>query len=938
MKKVLLALAFVFSFIAAQSQTQPSGLPSPRSDSGFAQYNWIRALNGGIIFPSRDTLFTPTYIGSVVFWRNPLGDSSLWIFRQTTGRRWARVVTLNSGVATGTVTSIAQGFGILSTPNPITTTGTVTVDTLAMSTKANVQKVKDSTLGVLADSLRTYVKLQNGVLYRQTGKFWISGDTALIDGLALVGRLSASQASGIPAINGQNTSTGRAGSFTAATGVGAYITNRSATNPALYVLQDSTSSIARFVNNFDLGVMIDTSADITISNLRSSGAFTGKIQLPTISANRTYALPNASGTIALTSNVTDSSAALRASINTKLNISDTAAMLANRLKISDTLTMLAPYLRKSDTATMLAPFVQYSDTSNQMSGYLRKNFALLLQDTATAFSVRPLNNRFLDSISAIRTLANSKYTGGTVTSVATNNGTGITGGTITTTGTLAIDTATTISTKLNVLNQLNKYTGSTNIVTLGTITTGVWNGTAIANANLQNSSITINGNSVSLGGSTTVTANTPNSITFNNGGAGGASGSTFNGGSALTVSYNTLGALATADTAAMKATITLDRVLQAGNTTGRTFTAGGATLTGALSGTSGTFTSPSGTTTLTLNAQGSGAGVEVPIMNFAAPGSSGTTLFDVVQIRGKTNGTNSTGSYISINPINSNGTGFATGLTVYNGGNVGIGTTSPQSLLSLGSSVSAQKFLLFDANTNDKYGFGVQANELRQFYPSDSYMTFGTVSVANGTTFSEKWRMTSAGRLLGNTTADNGTDLLQVNGSVRTVGAVTSEGDFNATNTAPAYVLTKTGGTGTRQYLWQAENDILKLRSTTYSLDYLTFAASTGAATFSSSVTAKTYAENVVSVSTTYTVANDVGTVFASSNTYTITLPSASGNAGRTITIKRTSSGLGTSITISGVTLGTSENGGSLPCHAAAIYKSDGTNWYCISYHAGGCN
>lgn len=56
---------------------------------------------------------------------------------------------------------------------------------------------------------------------------------------------------------------------------------------------------------------------------------------------------------------------------------------------------------------------------------------------------------------------------------------------------------------------------------------------------------------------------------------------------ALRASINTK--LNISDTAAMKATVTLDRVLQAGNTTGRTFTAGGATLTGALSGTSGTF-------------------------------------------------------------------------------------------------------------------------------------------------------------------------------------------------------------------------------------------------------------------------------------------------------------------------------------------------------------
>lgn len=954
MKKVLLALAFVFSFIAAQSQTQPSGLPSPRSDSGFAQYNWIRALNGGIIFPSRDTLFTPTYIGSVVFWRNPLGDSSLWIFRQTTGRRWARVVTLNSGVATGTVTSIAQGFGILSTPNPITTTGTVTVDTLAMSTKANVQKVKDSTLGVLADSLRTYVKLQNGVLYRQTGKFWISGDTALIDGLALVGRLSASQASGIPAINGQNTSTGRAGSFTAATGVGAYITNRSATNPALYVLQDSTSSIARFVNNFDLGVMIDTSADITISNLRSSGAFTGKIQLPTISANRTYALPNASGTIALTSNVTDSSAALRASINTKLNISDTAAMLANRLKISDTLTMLSPYLRKSDTATMLAPFVQYSDTSNQMSGYLRKNFALLLQDTATAFSVRPLNNRFLDSISAIRTLANSKYTGGTVTSVATNNGTGITGGTITTTGTLAIDTATTISTKLNVLNQLNKYTGSTNIVTLGTITTGVWNGTAIANANLQNSSITINGNSVSLGGSTTVTANTPNSITFNNGGAGGASGSTFNGGSALTVSYNTLGALATADTAAMKATITLDRVLQAGNTTGRTFTAGGATLTGALSGTSGTFSGSLSTNGVTAFVAGVNIGNDATFgseLGYQANANTSSRRWKLASDRIVF------GDFAIQQSTTQFGSTYDSKIYINPSGNVGIGTTSPVLNLNGGTYATiyndaANGWLeLATGSTTDGFGGGLTFNNVNR---SGSDKRIAQISAgrkgANNTgelsflTWNAGTPITAmtispAGNTLIKTTTDNGTDALQVAGSVSATGRFYSQGiGFNTTSSAELFLKNTTSSTGREWVLNSANSGIFQIADNTASGATRFSIDNTGAATFSSSVKATYFSESYTSVSTTYTVADNIGTVYASSNTYTITLPSASGNAGRTITIKRTSSGLGTSITISGVTLGTSENGGSLPCHAAAIYKSDGTNWYCISYHAGGCN
>ena len=48
--------------------------------------------------------------------------------------------------------------------------------------------------------------------------------------------------------------------------------------------------------------------------------------------------------------------------------------------------------------------------------------------------------------------------------------------------------------------------GSTSLVTLGTVTTGVWNATPIANAYLANSSLTVNGVSISLGGSGTVTA------------------------------------------------------------------------------------------------------------------------------------------------------------------------------------------------------------------------------------------------------------------------------------------------------------------------------------------------------------------------------------------------------------------------------------------------
>jgi hypothetical protein len=53
---------------------------------------------------------------------------------------------------------------------------------------------------------------------------------------------------------------------------------------------------------------------------------------------------------------------------------------------------------------------------------------------------------------------------------------------------------------------------------------------------------TINGVSFNGSANITVTANTPQTITFNNGGSGAASGTTFNGGTGITISYNSVGA------------------------------------------------------------------------------------------------------------------------------------------------------------------------------------------------------------------------------------------------------------------------------------------------------------------------------------------------------------------------------------------------------------
>ena len=67
---------------------------------------------------------------------------------------------------------------------------------------------------------------------------------------------------------------------------------------------------------------------------------------------------------------------------------------------------------------------------------------------------------------------------------------------------------------------LSTWAGTSSITTLGTITTGVWHGSAIGNSYLANSSITINGSSTSLGGSfstASITAGTAGQSTASSG-------------------------------------------------------------------------------------------------------------------------------------------------------------------------------------------------------------------------------------------------------------------------------------------------------------------------------------------------------------------------------------------------------------------------------------
>jgi hypothetical protein len=93
------------------------------------------------------------------------------------------------------------------------------------------------------------------------------------------------------------------------------------------------------------------------------------------------------------------------------------------------------------------------------------------------------------------------------------------------------------------------YSGITGVGTLANLTvTNAIVGSITGNAATATSAGTAG--SATTAGFATSAGSVTNSVTFNNTGSGGASGSTYNGGSALTVSYNTVGAPSTSGTGA----------------------------------------------------------------------------------------------------------------------------------------------------------------------------------------------------------------------------------------------------------------------------------------------------------------------------------------------------------------------------------------------------
>jgi hypothetical protein len=94
-------------------------------------------------------------------------------------------------------------------------------------------------------------------------------------------------------------------------------------------------------------------------------------------------------------------------------------------------------------------------------------------------------------------------------------------------------------------------------------------------------------------------------------------------------------------------------------------------------------------------------------------------------------------------------------LRITSAGRVGIGTTSPYSLLDLGSSLTGQKLSIY-ADATYRIGLGALPNEFRQYTHQGGFISWGHVSTSDQSTFTERARIDSSGRLLvGTSTASS---------------------------------------------------------------------------------------------------------------------------------------------------------------------------------------
>ena len=204
----------------------------------------------------------------------------------------------------------------------------------------------------------------------------------------------------------------------------------------------------------------------------------------------------------------------------------------------------------------------------------------------------------------------------------------------------------------------------------------------------------------------------------------------------------------------------------------------GGTLTGALGGTSATFSSSVQT--------GGYIGINAAPSIFYCLFAKGSATTSASYGAFISAGTNSSDTSFVVEPYS----GASTYFKIRGDGNVGIGTSSPSQKLHISGTAANNIFLMQDTtgyvinqlgNTGGGFYFAIDSSTGGAF-GSGAYFRHlysnGAYPIVMSTNDVERLRITSGGNILMGTTSDNG-ERLYVSGAIRATGTITANSDIN---------------------------------------------------------------------------------------------------------------------------------------------------------------